>query len=218
MISQIIGQSHQGRDLILHRFNSGGPPQVLFIGGVHGDEPEGVDLAQSILERSSSSSRGFDLITCLNPDGLMLKTRTNFNGVDLNRNFPSQDWSLSVSPSRYFSGTKPGSEPEVAALLQILSRQKYKYLVHFHSFTPSITFTGNPAAPLASQIAQLVGYPVQDDIGYPTPGSLGQYGWLDLATPVICFEIQEGLPTPQIESLFIPAVELLLSEIGQAHL
>ena len=31
-------------------------------------------------------------IPCLNPDGMALGTRTNANGVDLNRNFPTKNW------------------------------------------------------------------------------------------------------------------------------
>ena len=31
-------------------------------------------------------------IPCLNPDGMSKNTRTNSNGVDLNRNFPTKNW------------------------------------------------------------------------------------------------------------------------------
>ena len=44
----------------------------------------------------------------------------------------------------------------------------------------------------AETLAQGTGYEVREDIGYPTPGSLGQYGALDLGIPVICVEAQEG--------------------------
>ncbi|MEK6554580.1 MAG: DUF2817 domain-containing protein, partial [Bdellovibrionota bacterium] len=73
---------------------------VLFMGGVHGDEPEGVALAESLLEWLKSDSVSakktrlpWALIPCLNPDGYLRGVRWNGNKVDLNRNYPSTDWS-----------------------------------------------------------------------------------------------------------------------------
>ena len=184
---------------------------ILFIGGVHGDEPEGVWLAEAFLNwlqseslkrhaprKNNTSARTlwprqpWVLIPCLNPEGYSVNERTNASGVDLNRNFPSPDWSPEAKAPRYYPGPQPGSEPEVQGALRALDLYKPKLIIHFHSWKPCVVYTGGPGATVAQLLSEHSGYPYHEDIGYPTPGSLGQYGWLSLQTPVICIEEQEG--------------------------
>ena len=61
--------------------------KVLIIGVFHGDEPQGKFLIEEYLKHNSTENLLF--IPCLNPDGMQLKQRTNANGVDLYRNFPT---------------------------------------------------------------------------------------------------------------------------------
>ena len=80
---------------------------ILIVGVVHGDEPQGKYLIEEYLKThynfpsnsnlpTSSKSpilrRGTLFIPCLNPDGLQLNRRTNANNVDINRNFPTKNW------------------------------------------------------------------------------------------------------------------------------
>jgi protein MpaA len=184
---------------------------ILFIGGVHGDEPEGVWLAEAFLNRIKThhikqshapsqlrSIQPWVIIPCLNPEGYSRLERTNSAGVDLNRNFPSPDWSPEAKAPRYFPGIQPGTEPEVQAVLQATEIYKPKLIIHFHSWKPCVVYTGKPAEPIARLLSDHSGYPMHEDIGYPTPGSLGQYGWLSLKTPVICIEEQEGISRDHI--------------------
>lgn len=167
---------------------------LLIIGGVHGDEPEGVILAESILRwlnHNPDIHQSWAVIPCINPDGYFRNVRVNHNGVDLNRNFPSRDWSPSFKTSRYFPGTHPCSEPEVRALVKFIMTYKPRLIIHCHSWHPSITYTGRIAPEEAIVLSKSTGYPLQEDIGYPTPGSLGQFAWLEYHIPVICIEEQE---------------------------
>lgn len=190
-------------------------PPILFIGGVHGDEPEGVWLAEAFLNSIRSQyikrqglknltwpGQPWVLLTCLNPEGYAKGERTNSAGVDLNRNFPSADWSPEVKAPRYYPGEKPGTEPEIQAVIKTLDIYKPKLIIHFHSWNPCIVFTGKPAEPIAKLLSSHSGYPYQEDIGYPTPGSLGQYGWLSCQIPVICIEEQEGASREHIWKRF----------------
>lgn len=174
------------------------PRPYLFIGGVHGDEPEGVQLAEDLLrwiqENPSIPLRPFILIPCLNPDGYFRKERTNGHGVDLNRNFPCRDWSPEFKQERYFPGSGPNSEPETQALVRLIDQTQPELIVHFHSWKPCVVYTGSVAKAIADWLAKDTDYTSREDIGYPTPGSLGQYAWLDKQTPVICIEEQEGIP------------------------
>lgn len=176
----------------LHRSDAS---PYLFIGGVHGDEPEGVRLAHDFLDWLQQNTASHDhpwiLVPCLNPDGYQFHERTNANGVDLNRNFPSKDWKPSEKKDRYYSGVKAGSEVEVQALVRLITEKKPKAIIHFHSWKPCVVYTGAPGKKISDLLTQGNGYESREDIGYPTPGSLGQYGWLNHQIPVICIEEQE---------------------------
>ena len=169
---------------------------LLFIGGVHGDEPEGVRLANDLLEWLNNQVQNQDLapwivIPCLNPDGFSIQQRVNAHGVDLNRNYPSKNWSSEHSEARYYPGPSPGSEPEIKAVTELIQKIQPLLIVHFHSWHPCVVYSGEPAKPYAQVLAETSGYELKENIGYPTPGSLSEYGWRDHQIPVICTEEQE---------------------------
>ncbi len=193
----------------------------LFVGGVHGDEPEGVRLAQDFLSwlqnmeaTESESIHPWILIPCLNPDGYSQNQRTNSNGVDLNRNFPCRDWSTESKGPRYHPGPSPGSESEVRALVKLIEDEKPQLIVHFHSWEPCVVYTGHPGRAYAELIASGTDYQAREDIGYPTPGSLGQYGWLEKQTPVICIEEQEHIDLNLVWKHFGPGLKLLMRGVS----
>lgn len=194
---------------------------ILFVGGVHGDEPEGVRLAEELLKwlqeqesRNSSAIRPWILVPCLNPDGYSKNERTNGRGVDLNRNFPSGDWSSEAKAPRYYPGPSPGSEPEVQALIKLIEDEKPQLIVHFHSWEPCVVYTGAPGKKAAEILATGTSYEAREDIGYPTPGSLGQYGWIEKKTPVVCIEEQEHIDLNLVWPHFKTGLEILLTNKG----
>lgn len=193
----------------------------LFIGGVHGDEPEGVTLALAFLEwlKNHNASEKFihdwALIPCLNPDGFQRHERTNSRGVDLNRNFPVRDWSSEHKAPRYFPGSAPNSENETQALVKLIDGLNPELIVHFHSWEPCVVYTGLKGKPYAELIGRHLPYEVREDIGYPTPGSLGQYGWLERNIPVICIEEQEKIALNTIWPRFERGlIDLITTSIG----
>ena len=163
---------------------------VLLMGGVHGDEPLGVELAQATLEwlRHEKSVCPWIVIPCLNPDGLAANSRVNGRGVDLNRNYPASNWTKQDLKDRYYPGEAAGSEPEVKAVVHLIKTYEPKLLVHCHSWKPCVVCTGAPGKKWAKALADASGYDLTDSIGYDTPGSLSQYGWADREIPVICIE------------------------------
>lgn len=202
--------------------HTAGQAPILLIGGVHGDEPEGVRLAHDLLDwlkareknESSLKTRPWILIPCLNPDGYSQNQRTNGHGVDLNRNFPSRDWSPEARAPRYYPGPSPGSEPEIQALVKLIEDEKPHIIVHFHSWKPCVVYTGLPGKETAELLATGTGYDCHEDIGYPTPGSLGQYGWLEHQIPVVCIEEQEHIDLDLVWPHFRKGLELLLLQEG----
>lgn len=172
-------------------------PQLILIGGVHGDEPEGSFFVEDFLAETEKKNldSGFRIcvrvIPAYNPDGLAENSRTNANGVDLNRNFPAQDWSPEYKADRYFPGKNASSEPETKALVELLRTYKPFLVVHCHTYIPQINYTGEISRTWAEKIARDFEHPVTDNIGYPTPGSLGQYCFYNLKTACVCIELPE---------------------------
>jgi protein MpaA len=167
---------------------------ILLMGGIHGDEPEGVRLATETLQwlKSNTSAEKtlcpWILIPCLNVDGFKNRERVNARGVDLNRNYPSTDWTSEGRAERYFPGTGPASEIEIQAVVEIITAFNPRLMIHCHSWQPCIVGTGSLAIVDTQRLAASSGYEGRDDIGYPTPGSLSSYGWFDKKIPVICIE------------------------------
>ena len=68
----------------------------------------------------------------MNPDGYAAHRRTNDNGVDLNRNFPTADWQLSGFGTNQYSGPSPASEPETRAMMNFLSQLQPRFATSLH--------------------------------------------------------------------------------------
>ena len=60
-------------------------------------------------------------------------------------------------------------------------------IISVHSWKPIINYNGD-CKDVAEYLAGHNGYEIADDIGYPTPGSLGTYGPEVLNCPVLTFE------------------------------
>ncbi|MCB0341431.1 MAG: DUF2817 domain-containing protein [Pseudobdellovibrionaceae bacterium] len=175
---------------------------VVVVGGVHGDEPEGVYLVDGLLSWLRSLNQptpvSWIIIPCLNPDGLSKNQRVNGRGVDLNRNYPSSNWSSEYKEPRYYPGPHPGSEPEIQAFVELIKAYKPPLLIHCHSWNPCVVLTGEPGHWAAKHLCDSSGYELVDNIGYPTPGSLSHFGWSDMKIPVICIEAEERLNSCEV--------------------
>jgi murein peptide amidase A len=170
---------------------------IILIGGVHGDEPEGVRLAQDSLDwltkQTKQSVCPWIVIPTLNVDGYKSGVRNNGRGVDLNRNYPSQDWVGEYTNPRYYPGPSAASEPEIRALVKLFDMVSPRLVIHCHSWHPCVIATGESAKKDGDRLGKSCGYEVRGEIGYPTPGSLSRYGWHDKKIPIICIEEQDDL-------------------------
>ena len=66
------------------------PKNILITGGVHGDEPAGVEAVLQFLTRDNTKLLkrfSFIVIPCVNPYGYVHDTRENRDGIDINRSF-----------------------------------------------------------------------------------------------------------------------------------
>ena len=207
MKCKTIGYSVSHLPLLAYDFGYDGA-RVLIIGGVHGDEIEGVQLALGLLDQwllQFDLKLKITLVPMLNVDGVLKKTRVNANGVDLNRNLPTKDWTAEVLNPRYPPGTYALSEPENQALVKLIDDIKPNWILNLHSWKPMLNTNGN-CEPLASELHKWTAYPIEPTVGYSTPGCLGTYTGIERNIPTITYEIERGMRTEDILKVHKTAV------------
>lgn len=164
-------------------------PTVFVIGVFHGDEPQGDFLIRKYLEEHHYSNIMF--LPCLNQSGMKQKTRVNSNGVDLNRNFPTKNWELS-GKNEYYGGEKPASEEETKFIIEIIEKYSPKLILTLHAPYKVVNYDGD-AKEIAEKISGIIKYPVEESIGYPTPGSFGTWAGIEKHIPTITLELDEEI-------------------------
>ena len=181
--------------------------RVLVVGGIHGDEMSSVSLAYQWLALAekppadSPLSIHWRFIPALNPDGLFARPsrRTNANGVDLNRNFPTPNWTRDARQywevrtkrdPRRWPGNKPLSEPESKYLHDLMESFKPNLIVSIHAPYGVLDFDGPSVPP--SKLGRLY----LDQVGI-FPGSLGNYGGIHKGVPVVTIELPSASSVPQ---------------------
>lgn len=183
--------SAQGREIkLLEAESSSKSKTVLMIGVFHGDEPQGEYLLEKFIEtRKTPCKNRVLIIPCLNPDGKVLNTRQNSNGVDLNRNFPTKNRKM-LEDKHYYCGETPASEVETRFMIDVLEKYKPDFILSLHAPYKVVNFDGD-ARVFAEKISALTGYPVEEDIGYETPGSFGTYSGKERNIPTITLELPD---------------------------
>lgn len=157
--------------------------RLLVFAAIHGEEPETTFLLSRALRKLLSAPDYVACVLMANPDGMLRGTRCNANGVDLNRNFPTQNWKAEKTLSRLVleapretelsTGTSPGSEPETQALIALIQKLGVQKTVSLHA--PFGLVDSDFHTELAVQMENVFSLPWQSGVGYPTPGSFGTY-------------------------------------------
>lgn len=184
-------------DLINNKIHN----KVLVIGCMHGDEPQGEYLINEYLKDNSDTKISF--IPCLNPDGVKAQTRVNSNGVDLNRNFPTKNWEL-TERNNFYGGNEPASEIETQFLISVIEEFKPELILTLHAPYKVVNYDGN-ALDIANKISEIIKYPVEASIGYPTPGSFGTWAGIERNIPTITLELDEEI---EVKELRKPVFEI----------
>lgn len=190
----VIGHSAGGRELYAYRLGVG-PSARAIIGGLHGGyESNTVRLVNQALEYLRASTTTIPMSVTLyvvplaNPDGLARGTdaiygRMNANDVDLNRNW-DYHWQMTATHgSRPVSaGTIAFSEPETAALRDLILTREIETVIFYHSslgkILPAAEVTKTATIELAKMMAQVTGYPYSPE-GVPGQVTTGDaIDWL----------------------------------------
>lgn len=198
------GRSVQGTPL--HYVPCSGDCRTLVVAGIHGEEPETSFLLSRAMRAFDGPLVHTAFVLCANPDGMTLGTRGNFGGVDLNRNFPTSNWNSNPVFSRSVleaerdtelsAGTNRGSEPETAALVQLICSLQPRSILSMHA--PMACVDAPVYSDLVRACCETFSLPWRPDIGYPTPGSLGT--WCKEQKSPECVTLE--LPRMSLEALF----------------
>jgi len=130
-----IGMSALGRPIVAVHVQDSPRRPVIAIGSIHGDETMGLKVIERLLDVAEIPvDLNLWVIFTVNPDGLALGTRGNANGVDLNRNFATDDWRIVGRGTEKYSGEKAASETETRAVQEFLIEQKPLLVVWWHQY------------------------------------------------------------------------------------
>jgi protein MpaA len=211
------GVSVQGRPIVaVARGGPDAPTVILVVGIIHGNEPAGTRVTQRLRQLPVPRGVRLWLVDRLNPDGVVLRTRQNAHGVDLNRNFPYRWQRQATGPGQY-PGRRPLSEPESRAAARLILRVRPSVTVWFHQHVgPALVDLSGGNAAVERRYARLVGFPVGRLRRYP--GSAA--GWENHRFPgmtAFVVELPWGLPPPPAEVTRLARAILELAPAPRPH-
>jgi len=186
--------------------------RIMVVGGIHGDEFSGVSisfkwlnkLAKAYANTNTADVNNYHwrMIPILNPDGLLQpdgqSRRMNANAVDLNRNFPTEDWDEFAlkywinkrgrDPRRY-PGPSAGSEIETQWIVQQINDFNPHAVISIHA-PYGIVDSDGPIDP-----PKHIG-PLQLKILGTYPGSMGRYVGVQKNIPMLTVELKRAGTMP----------------------
>ena len=179
--------------------------RILVIGGTHGDELTSVSIVFRWIETLNKHHSGlfhWHVVPMMNPDGVLKKaaSRTNQNGIDLNRNLPTDDWQENAlkywrerkneNPRRY-PGEQAASEPETQWLVDEINSFKPDAIISVHAPYGMVDFDSL----LLDTAPKSLGKLHLNMLG-TYPGSLGNYAGINRNIPVVTLELPHAWVMP----------------------
>lgn len=206
-----VGFSIRGAPLRAMRLGDG-PTRALYLATIHGNETAGTPLLERLAAELRSEAgmltrlgASVVILPVANPDGQAANRRGNSNGVDLNRNFPADNWHAGER-----GGAAPLSQPEARAIFDLISTHQPQVIVSLHQPLRCIDYDG-PGRELAEAMAARCDLPLRKLGG--RPGSLGSYAGETLGTPVITVELPRSADSLRPAELWDRYGEMLLAPL-----
>lgn len=208
------GTSVQGRPLEVWQPRHG-RAQLLVVAGIHGEEPETTVALSSALRCLRAAELRSAVVLAANPDGLARGTRGNVTGVELNRNFPTSDWSPAAAAHHFTRdtpqdvalspGARPGSEPETRALMELVRSTRPRAVVSFHA--PLGCVLDPDLGALARWLSAAGELPLLAEVPSPTPGTFDTWVRESCGVPAVTLE----LPIVSKDAALVRFLDLLVT-------
>lgn len=181
-----------------------GGRKILTLSLIHGDELPSLNVTRNWIARlmKIESRNAWRVIPIANPDGVAKVTRTNSRGVDINRNFPTEDWQKTAlevwknkmkSDPRRYPGPDSASEKETRCLLKHIEEFNPDFIISIHTPLGVLDFDG----PAKVKFPHFQPLPWISLGNYP--GSLGRYMWRDKKVPVLTIELKGDKGVTKLE-------------------
>jgi len=226
----IIGFSLAGRPIEAYTFGVG-EREYLIVAGIHGGyEWNTIALANELITHINENPEVIPsdvtlyIIRNMNPDGEArshdVDGRVNNNEVDLNRNFPSDNWVADWDRDGCWiyrpttGGLYGGSEPETRSVMSFIGSRKIEAMISYHSAALGV-FPGGvpweaPSKRLASALAKATGYPYPPvDTGCDYTGTLADWAVEKGVGAAVDMELRDHKNTDFEENL--KALKVLLN-------
>lgn len=200
------------------------PTRVVWA-AIHGEESVTLQLLQQALRQVHADDACAVVVPVLNPDGVLAGTRQNARGVDLNRNFPGENWSPAASPTYWPTtitrtserrtqlsspGSSAGSEPETQAIMQLVQQVQPELVIDLHTPLECVLAPSDAAARMAEHLAEPAGLPVKRALAGPAPGDSGS--WCEsVGVVAVTYEV-ELAPMPALWARHAEAVTRCIVE------
>lgn len=194
--ANIVGLSVASRPIEVYTFGEG-QREYLIVAGIHGGyEGNTIGLANELIRYINDHPElipedvTLHIIRNMNPDGEARSSgvdgRVNNNGVDLNRNFPTENWVADWNRDGCWiyrpttGGAYGGSEPETRTVMSFISQHNITALISYHSAALGVFPGGVPwevdSIRLAKALAKATGYPYPPlDTGCEYTGTLADW-------------------------------------------
>ncbi|MBS0261252.1 MAG: succinylglutamate desuccinylase/aspartoacylase family protein [Planctomycetes bacterium] len=196
-----------------------GARHVVILASLHGDETQSQALIDELSRCLKAQPEYLKQNTVLliktpNPDGTSDGSPYNSRGIDLNRNFPSDNW---VALDNKRGGPKAGSEIETKALVRLLGEFKPSLLVHVKDSRSQgyVNYEG-AARNRAEQIASLMSCQVMQGRGARTSGSVENYAQTRLSCPSLTLLLPREESDDEAWSTYGAALLSLLESVAPA--
>lgn len=83
--------------------------------------------------------------------------------------------------------------------MEIIEEYKPSLILTLHAPFKVVNYDGD-AKEISEKISKIINYPVEESIGYPTPGSFGTYAGIEKKIPTITLELDETCPVEELIS------------------
>lgn len=172
-----------------------GRSRVMVLAGLNGQDASSISVIEQFAQTMSNQATLQNACTALfvrnpNPDGVALGSPYNGRGIDLRRNFPSDNWRTTADGK---AGPNAASEIETRVLIRMIDDFKPDRIIVIQNTNAkgSIDYAG-PARQLARKVAVQNGYQVSNRQA-AISGSLEQFAGNDRKLPVIVVSIDRRL-------------------------
>jgi murein peptide amidase A len=201
----LLGRSVDGRAITAVELgNPKSTRTILVVGCIHGDEPAGVAITDALIRLRPPPNVALWVLPDLNPDGVAAQTRGNADGVDLNRNFPTQWQPLEGT---FDSGARPLSEPETRVAYRLIERIRPAVTIWFHQHLDLVdTSTGSQR--LERRFARLIGLRTARLPREPGSAVTWQSHRFPTTTAFVV-ELPAGSPAPAVVTRFTSAIDAI---------